>query len=549
MFRLIAIVAGAGLLFAVAPAMAWSRSGSATLCVGSKAGCYATIQAAVDAAQDGDTIKLGAGTFAGGVAIDKSVNLVGDGASQTVIKGGGPVMTVGQLFAASEPAVSISGVTVTGGSNSSSPTFPWFPEGVFAAGGGILVPPGADFGAGATLSISDSVISGNRVAPTATVPYGPPCPDGPCPLATASGGGIASWGPLTLANTIVRDNEAGGPLASDATGGGISVGFSQSLTMTNSVVSGNRATVVAPNGRSAEGGGIFGQNQVVLTLRDSAVSNNTASLSSSLPFFLSSGDTIDMNANGGGIHDSDDGAVRIDNTQISGNTISVNDPNGQPYVFDAGLAPGGRTRVVVSNSTISGNRAVANVGSSANVGPSGSALDIDGPGRISNTRITGNTTVVTASSDAYAAGAVFGGYGVDNGAVFGGDNATPPALIVDSVISGNSTRAISNTAAAKVFGAGILNNGLLALKDDLISDNSGSATGMSGFAEGGGIWNGSVIFAPPVQLTLENTNVTRNTLSASSGLTVQGGGLFSAFAITLTGSRIANNTPDQCYGC
>ena len=29
-----------------------------TLCVGKKPGCYSTIQAAVDAAQDGDTIKV-----------------------------------------------------------------------------------------------------------------------------------------------------------------------------------------------------------------------------------------------------------------------------------------------------------------------------------------------------------------------------------------------------------------------------------------------------------------------------------------------------------
>jgi hypothetical protein len=40
-----------------------------------------------------------------------------------------------------------------------------------------------------------------------------------------------------------------------------------------------------------------------------------------------------------------------------------------------------------------------------------------------------------------------------------------------------------------------------------------------------------------------------NTLSASPGLTVQGGGIFTAFPVTLNNSRIANNTPDQCYGC
>ena len=40
---------------------------AAELCVGGpQPGCHATIQAAVDAAQDGDTIRVGPGTFAGG---------------------------------------------------------------------------------------------------------------------------------------------------------------------------------------------------------------------------------------------------------------------------------------------------------------------------------------------------------------------------------------------------------------------------------------------------------------------------------------------------
>src|SRR3954451_8450599 len=42
---------------------------AATRCVGGP-GCYPTLQAAADAAADGDTIALGAGTFDGGVTID-----------------------------------------------------------------------------------------------------------------------------------------------------------------------------------------------------------------------------------------------------------------------------------------------------------------------------------------------------------------------------------------------------------------------------------------------------------------------------------------------
>jgi hypothetical protein len=39
-----------------------------------------------------------------------------------------------------------------------------------------------------------------------------------------------------------------------------------------------------------------------------------------------------------------------------------------------------------------------------------------------------------------------------------------------------------------------------------------------------------------------------NTLSASPGLPVQGGGLFTAFPVALSHSQIAHNHPDQCAG-
>ena len=91
-----------------------------------------------------------------------------------------------------------------------------------AEGGGIEIPPNADFTGGATVTISNSVITGNRVAPTQTLPFGPPCPGNVnCPYAAANGGGIDSWGTLTLTNTTVSNNRVGtasglSSIASDA---------------------------------------------------------------------------------------------------------------------------------------------------------------------------------------------------------------------------------------------------------------------------------------------------------------------------------------------
>jgi hypothetical protein len=122
--------------------------------------------------------------------------------------------------------------------------------------------------------------------------------------------------------------------------------------------------------------------------------------------------------------------------------------------------------------------------------------------------------------------------------------------IRDSLISGNGARSTTSTGAALVEGAGVLNAGLLELRSSEVSDNKGDATGPSGIAQGGGIWNSTIPDGPLVQLTLRGSGVTRNTLSASAGLAIQGGGgVYTTFPITLTRSLIAKNAPDNCFGC
>src|SRR5919107_2219053 len=165
----------AGVLTAIVLAIVPATSGASAAkerCVGDPP-CFATIQKAVDAAHDGDVIRIGPGTFAGGVSIDKSVQVIGSGAGKTIIKGGGPVLTIGEAFAAHEPKVTISKVKVTGGRTTSSPLSKDFvgKKNVIALGGGIAIPPGEftkdeeHFAEGATVKVTDSVISGNRVGP------------------------------------------------------------------------------------------------------------------------------------------------------------------------------------------------------------------------------------------------------------------------------------------------------------------------------------------------------------------------------------------------
>ena len=169
-----AAVAGAGA----------ARTATASPCVGSQPGCYATIQAALDAAPDGATIKLLGGTFTGGITIQKNVQLKGAGAGATVISGGGPGVTIGVAGALTQPTVSISGVTITGGHNTAT----------VALGGGVYVPASSS-GLGATVTITDSAVTDNRSAPGTVAPG---C--GAHPFAQASGGGIDNAGEPTGAS-------------------------------------------------------------------------------------------------------------------------------------------------------------------------------------------------------------------------------------------------------------------------------------------------------------------------------------------------------------
>jgi hypothetical protein len=223
-----------------------------TLCVSSHGpGCYHAIQPAVDAARDGDTVLLGPGTFAGGVTIARSVRLRGSGAADTKIAGGGPVLTLGTFGASSEPTISIDGVSVTAGKTTAGPVVAYR-----AFGGGIFIPPAAASGRGATVTVSDSAIVGNVVAPSATAdsPSGVHCPDGDCPYAEADGGGIDSAGDLTLDRVLVIGNRAAGALTSDADGGGV-YSHQGELTIRRSVIARNAAVSVPPNGRFAEAAG------------------------------------------------------------------------------------------------------------------------------------------------------------------------------------------------------------------------------------------------------------------------------------------------------
>jgi hypothetical protein len=529
------------LLLAVLTAAAAAATGSGTAAAATLTVCpggcaFSDVAAAVAAAKDGDTISVAPGTYAGGFTIDVSVKFVGAGPGRTIISGGGPVITIGQISATSEPTVSIDGVTVTGGVTRSSPeSVPCTgKQGVWAAGGGIEVPPsnltfnrnGCDadhFSGGATVTITNSVITGNLVAPSDTATLGGP--------GWAFGGGIDTAGALMLTNTVVRDNRIGSAsglsdLANVAEGAGV---FSArgDVTISNSTVSGNQAAA-SPHGRIADGAGIASNG--TFTMSSSSVEHNSA--------------TVDSDVSSGfiqaaGIHIKGDAqTATISNTTISHNAATVTDSFRTAFVNSGGLSidicpPAPCT---LSNDRITDNRVSATTLPGSNGRAEGHSGAGEFGGTLSNVYLTGNTVDVSS-----AAG---------NAIALGGASVFDGGTISNSLIIDNHVQAAAPLGSVDVRGGGLNLFGSTTLRNSTVSANLVDASGASGSARGGGIYDGINPNAPPGgPLVLQNSNVTGNTLTGN-GLTLQGGGIYlQDQPLTLTNTLVAQNVPDQCLGC
>jgi hypothetical protein len=493
--------------------------------------CFSSIQPALDAAPAGATVRLSAGEFAGGVVISRDVHLVGAGAALSVVRGGGPVILV-LSTKQHRPEVDLESLTVTGGvTHGDSKT----PGTVNAIGGGLLIRP--VHGQGATVHLRHVVVSGNRTEPTETSdsPSGVKCPHGFCPYAGSYGGGIATWGDLTLEDSVVSGNIAGGR-ASDADGGGIySIGAN--LRIIDSRIEGNHA-VPDQIGRFAEGGGIFANEGGRVTIKHSVVTGNSAELVTSWPV-RARGDLVDMNAHSGGIHIGDGFKARLVDVEITRNYAAAVDPQGEPVAFDAALLVGDST-LTLRNSLVAENTVEATVKTTADVGPSGTALEVDGPATITHTQILDNVA------------RTFTGHGVaaaSSGLAVYDFSENPRQVVVShSLISGNQAIAQSSHGTAAATGAGVMNNSLLRLVDVVIRQNTARALGRNASAQGGGIWNGPFLSGPPVRLELRHVSILDNRVAAAHG-SRSGGGIYTTEPIRTHGLTLSGNRPNQCYGC
>jgi hypothetical protein len=242
-------------------------------------------------------------TYKEHLTIGKSLNVLGAGASTTIVDGGG-VATVVSVSAGAH--VTLSGLTIRNGSSSTG-------AGIYNSGslavnnstvtGNHVSACGGGIGNNGTLTINNSTVTGNHVS--------------------ACGGGIGNKGTLTINNSTISGNSA------SANGGGICQ-TGGTLTISNSTISGNSA--------SANGGGIC-QTGGTLTINNSTIGSTLTLLGNS------------ANGSGGGIYNG--GTLTISNATIYGNRAI----NG-----GGGIDNGGTVMALINNSTISENSAIVGGG-------------------------------------------------------------------------------------------------------------------------------------------------------------------------------------------
>jgi hypothetical protein len=383
-----------------------------------------SLRDALAAANDGDTIDATgiSGTIlltSGELQINHNVTINGPGAANLAVNGN----ATSRVFENFASNVAISGFTITNG-------LP--PTGDINGGGGILNHGG--------LAVTDSSIVNNNALPGGFI---------------VDGGGINSigGGTLTVTNSVISGNAAAGL----GTGGGIAFSGGGTLTVTNSTISGNSG-ICAFGGCTS--GGIDFSGGGTLTVTNSVISSNTGSGIGAAGTVTVNNSTINGNESGLGIGFSS-GTLTVMNSTISGNTAGG-------IGFSGGTA-------TVSNSTISGNQGACFGG--------GILLFGGGTLTVVNSTISGNSTLVGPPPGRDGVGAcgnpgeTLGGGGIACVGVGG------TLTVTNSTISGN------HADVAQTAGGGILNEGTLTVTNSTISDNTAATPGgaiyNSNFSGGG----------------------------------------------------------------
>jgi parallel beta-helix repeat protein len=234
-------------------------------------GTYPTIQAAIDAAAAGDTVRVGPGIyneridFLGKAIVVESTN----GAAATIIQPNGAVGAIVTISLSGAQSPVLRGFTVRGGVSD------LWAGGIYISGGSPLIENNVVtgnagcLGGGISVQFSAATIRKNTISSNAM----PLCIGG-------NGGGIRVAGASTAQ---VLDNVISGN-TSDSDGGGIALFAAGRPTITGNVIRGNVA-------ESGIGGGISLSNASDALIANNIITTNRASRGGGIGWLVPSGNT------------------------------------------------------------------------------------------------------------------------------------------------------------------------------------------------------------------------------------------------------------------
>ena len=488
----------------IKPAIVRANATTRNVC---PSGCaYSNIQSAINAASDGDTISVGAGTYNERLTIAKSLTIAGAGAGQTIIDGqyGGTVVTVNANYA----TVTISDVTIQHG---------YLYNG--GNGGGI-----SNTGYNTTLTLSSSTVQSNIVYGASGASDGAGSQGG---YGGDNGGSqaacvnLGSGGTGGGGNGPTRSGTAGGA----AYGGGIYNGQYATLHVDHSTITGN--SVYGGDGGGGASGGQGGQGGKG---QPSDCGNPGSGGTGGNGADGSNGHAGGVSA-GGGVYN-DGGTATVDHSTVVGNHAI------------GGAGGGGGSGGKGGTGGSGGDATLGNCNDGGTGGTGGDAGQGSGGGVANgnNGALTVSTSTLVNNAANSGTGGGSGGRGGGGDAGSGGGGAGYHFVCTSnggSSGSGGSSDGSGGAATNSYGGAAHNDNGATNLTSDTINSNT---VGGPGSNYGGGVARagGTVI--------VKNTILAGNTGSGaapdcygSGGLTSQGYNVLSS----TTGCTGFTSTGDQ----